>query len=198
MQPQNLQLARDVQPVPALRLDRRRSIRREFPQRRHRPLLQSLRCRRAQLLHRIQNPAALARNLLVARAGNLQFVLFRAARRMNQVRMRIHKSRQHHAPLNIQLLRAARLRQRLNFRTHPDRSDAAVAHQQRPIFHDSEIRKRLPAPRTASAQREHLRSPSYEKGIRSRRRVLCPKPAPSHSFQPATSHHPPGVAPYQM
>jgi len=67
---------------------------RELFERRMRAFLQSLARGRAQLIHRIEYPAAFARDLFVTRPGNFQFIFFRPARRMNQVRMRIDKPRQ--------------------------------------------------------------------------------------------------------
>ena len=136
MQSQNLQFASDIEPIPALRLNRRRAVRRKLFQRRRCALLQSLRRRRAQLLHRIQDPAALPRNLFVARPFNLQLVFFRAARRVNQVGVRIHEPRQRHPPAQVQFFRRARLRQRFDLRVRPHRCDDAIAHQQRAIFDD--------------------------------------------------------------
>ncbi len=51
MQPENLQLARDIEPIPAFRLDRCRPICRELFQCMVRPLLQGLRGSGAQSLH---------------------------------------------------------------------------------------------------------------------------------------------------
>src|SRR5207247_2509112 len=103
LKPQNLQFARNVQPVPALCFNRCRPVRRELFQRRQRALLQSLTCCLAQPFHRVENPAALPRNFFVARPGNLQFILFRTACGMHQVRMRVHKSRQRpcNRPLSV-------------------------------------------------------------------------------------------------
>jgi len=99
-----------------------------------RPFLQSLARRRAQFIHRIENPAAFARDLFVTCPGNFQFILFHPARRMDQVRMRIDEPRQRHAPAQVEILRRACLRQRLDLRPRSHGRDQAIAHQQRPIF----------------------------------------------------------------
>src|SRR5207253_9575053 len=88
----------------------------------------------AQPFHRVENPAALPRNFFVARPGNLQFILFRTACGMHQVRMRVHKSRQRHAPAQIDLLCRPRFRQFFHFRPRPDSRDQTITHQQRAIF----------------------------------------------------------------
>ncbi len=87
LQPQNFQLARNVQPVPAFRFNRCCPVRSELFQRGKRALFQSLARRRPQPFHRIENPSTLPRNLFVTRPGYLQFILFCPARRMNQVRV---------------------------------------------------------------------------------------------------------------
>src|SRR6267154_6778391 len=166
LQPQNLQFATYVQPVTALSLQRRGSMRREFPQRSSRPLLQRVTSSRPQLLHRIQNPATLASNLLIAGACNFQFVFFRPASRMNQVGMRIDKSRHHHTSAHIDFLSGPRLRQRLHFRTRTHSRDHAIANQQCAISKDAEVGKRFAAPRCTPAKRKQLRSTSNEQAGR--------------------------------
>src|SRR5882757_1240894 len=85
---------------------------------------------------------------------------------MNQVGMRINKSRQHHAPSNIDFLSGTRLRQRLHFRERAYSRDHAIANQQRAISKDAEVRKCFAAPRRTPAKRKQLRSTSNEQAGR--------------------------------
>src|ERR1700731_564806 len=95
---------------------------------------------------------------------------------MDQVRMRIDKPRQRHAPAQIELLRPRRFRQRLDLRPRSHGHDQAIAHQQPAIFDYSQIGKGTAPPRPVSAQRQKLRRARDEKGIRQ-----------SHSIMPKSS-----------
>jgi hypothetical protein len=75
---------------------------------------------------------------------------------MNQVRMRIHKSRQHNAPAYIQLLRRFRLCAPLHLRARPSRNDLPAAYQHRAVFNQTNFGKGITPPRTASPQRNRL------------------------------------------
>ena len=139
MQPQNSQLALDIQAVSALGLDCRRSVSGEFAKRSTRSQLQYLGSSGAQLLHRIQDPAALVRDLFVARAGDFEAVLFGAAGRMNEVGVRIDEPRQRNAAAEVQDLCADRFRKRLHRSASSDRRNQAVAYQQCSISDDAEV-----------------------------------------------------------
>ena len=129
VQLQDLQFARNVQPITALRFHGGSPVRRELFQCGMRSFLQLVRRGPAELLHRIEDPAAFARNLFVTRALNSQFIFFRAARRMHQMRVRIHKSGQRHAPAQIEFFRRARLRPRFDLCTRPHGCNHALPHQ---------------------------------------------------------------------
>ncbi len=172
VQSQNFQLARELQPVPAFGLDRCASVRCKLLQRGKRALLQLLGRCRAQLFHRIENPAAFPRNLLVARSGNLRLVLFRSARRVNQVRVRIHESRQCHAPAQIQFFSCTRFRELFHFGPRSHRGNHAVVHQHRAVFDQAQVRKGIAPPRATSTQRQQLRCTRDEQGIRQGLRIM--------------------------
>ena len=70
---------------------------------------------------------------------------------MYQMRMRIHKSRQYYASAQIELFRRSSLRKGFHRCPCSGSRDQAVVHQQRAIFNQVQVGKRITAPRTASA-----------------------------------------------
>src|SRR5258708_3303877 len=127
----------------------------------------------AQLLHRVQNSAALAGNLFITRPANFQFILFGPAGGMNQVGVRVHESWQHHPAADIHLFCFFALFEFFDLPGRTNRHNHALANQNRSVANYSNFRQRFPAPRPAPTHRNNLRSSAYEKGI-AHRAVLCP------------------------
>ncbi len=95
--------------------------------------------RRPRRLHRGENAAAGARDLLVAGAGQPQLELVRAIAPEHQVRVAVDQARRHPAPAEIDPL--GRLQRRhVGPRAHP--GDAPLARRDRPVLDDAEPRPR--------------------------------------------------------
>lgn len=165
VQPENFQLARNIQTVAAFCFYRRRAIGGELRKGTARPLFQSFRRCGAQFLYGVEDPAALASDFLVACPSDLQLILFRPAGGVDQMRMRVDKPREHNAAAEVQLFGAGRVRQRLDFRASSDGSDEAVVDEQSSVFEDAEIGECCAASRPAAAQRQQLRCARDEQGI---------------------------------
>jgi len=75
---------------------------------------------------------------------------------VNQVSVRINKSREGHAPADVELLSLFRLTSRFDRAACSDRGDPAVAHQNSAIPYDPQLGKGSTAPRRTAAQSEEL------------------------------------------
>ena len=105
---QNLQLALPIEAVTALGFERSGAVRGKLAKMRARSLAERFRRSAAAILHRGADSAACAGNLLVGFSGNSLLVFGGAARRKNQVRVRIDEAGKNDASAKIQFLGAAR------------------------------------------------------------------------------------------
>ena len=96
-------------------------------------------------------PAAVTRDLFIRRATDPPFVLRRARLRKYQMCVGVNEARQHHAPAQVQLLRAPRAPQPLDPPPRPDRRDPVVPHQNRAIAKHFRVPERPAASRNGSS-----------------------------------------------
>ena len=89
---QNFQLALPIQPVAAFRLDGGGAVRRELAKIFQRPSFQHPSRSAAQMFYRRMDSPTRARNFFICRAGDPLLVFSSAAKRKNQVRMRIDEA----------------------------------------------------------------------------------------------------------
>src|ERR1700728_69593 len=156
---QNLQLAFPIQSVTALRFDGGSAVRREFAKVLQRPSFQHPSSCATQMFHRRANSAARARNLFIGCAGDPLLVFGGAAKRKNQVCVRIDKAGKNNASAAIQLFRASRFPQPFDAAIRAHRRDVIVMHQNRTVANNFKFAKRAPAPWHRTAQRQNLRAP---------------------------------------
>src|SRR5262249_12896293 len=90
---------------------------------------------------------------------------FSAARRMDEMCVRIDESGEHNAAAQVDLFRFRGVGLLFDFAARADRYDFSVANQNRAVWGNSELRKGIAAPRSTSAQREDLRCAGDQKVI---------------------------------
>src|ERR1700722_5267826 len=159
---QNLDLALPIQTVAAFCFDSRGAVRCELAKIFQSSSFQDFCGGAAQMFHCRTNSAARASDLFVSCAGNALFVLRGAAKRKNQVSVRIDKSGQNNTPAKLQLFRASRFRHTFDAPLRADRRDAILIHQNRAVANDFNLPECASAPWHRPAHRQNLRAPGNQ------------------------------------
>src|SRR5215472_4539105 len=155
---ENLQFVWPVQAIAALCFDCCRAVSCEFAQMRPSALQKSFLRRAADRIDGRANATAIARDLFVRVAGDALLVFVRAARRKNEMGMRIDKARKNDASAEIPFLSLPRFSQPLDFMLLSNGEDAIFANEQRTIAYDAEFAQCASAARHGPAQRQQLRA----------------------------------------
>src|SRR6476620_8003519 len=111
---------------------------------------------------------------------------------MNQMCMRVDKSRQHHPSAHIHFFRGLALFQFFDSCGRTNRRNHSITHQYRAIANHANIEKRMTPPRPASPHGNNLRSAADQQ--RAAHRVLTP--SPPFCYTPPQTH--PGQTPRSL